>query len=60
LTTSLEQLRQLAEFLKSTVGLAASVSDNTFRSKLWWMDTSEFTQRFLIWRRTNDHEAGHR
>src|ERR1039458_1231685 len=59
LTTSLRQFGPLDEFPRSTDLLAAAVSDNTFRSKPWWRDTNEFTRRFLIWRRRNDHEAGH-
>src|SRR5579864_6350946 len=60
LTTSLKRFESLGEFLKSTVRPVADVSDNTFRSILWWRDTSGFTRRFLIWRRGDEHEAGHR
>ncbi len=54
-----KQFGPWGEFLKSIDGPAASVSNNTFRSTPWWRDTSGLTQRFLIWRRGADHEAGH-
>ena len=54
-----EAVRVLGRVLKSTVGPAAAVSGNTFRSIPWWRDMSGFTQRFLIWRRGDDHEVGH-
>src|ERR1035438_5159217 len=56
---SLKQFGSLDEFLKSTDLLAKVESDNTFRSKPWWRDTSEFTRRFLIWRPRGEHEDRH-
>jgi len=52
---SLKQFGPLDEFSESTVGPAAAVFDNTFRSIPWWRDTNGFTRRFLIWRRRDDH-----
>src|SRR5580700_7083152 len=59
LTTSRKQFAPLDEFPKSTDLRAAAVYSNTFRSKPWWRDTSEFTRRFLIWRPRDEHEDRH-
>jgi hypothetical protein len=40
----IEAVEALNEFLKSIVVPAATVSSNTFRSRLWWTDTNESTR----------------